>query len=127
MNKAPDYTYNVVSGQLRGSDGLLLAVGYSGFAHARNNPEHEAARGIGPIPRGDYMIGPPRYSKTVGPVAMYLWPVGHNAHGRSALMIHGDNKTGTASKGCVILNRATRERIAEVVANNDDATVLRVA
>ena len=58
---------------------------------------------------------------------MYLWPVGHNAHGRSALMIHGDNKTGTASKGCVIIGRATRERIAEVVANNHDATVLRVA
>ena len=127
MNKAPDYTYNVVSGQLRGSNGLLLAVGYSGFAHARNNPEHEAARGLGPIPRGDYMIGPPRYSKTVGPVAMYLWPVGHNAHGRSALMLHGDNKTSTASKGCVILGRSTRARIAEVVANNDDATILRVA
>ena len=125
MNE-PDYTYNVVSGQLRGSEGYLEAVGYSGFAHARNNPEHEQARGLGPIPRGDYMIGPPRYSKTVGPVAMYLWPVGHNAHGRSALMIHGDNKTNTASRGCVILGRSTRERIAKVVASNADATILRV-
>lgn len=126
MKQPPEYTYDVATGQLRWPSGELIAIGYSGFAHAKNNPEHEQARGLGPIPRGDYMIGPPRYSRTVGPVAMYLWPVGHNAHGRSALMIHGDNKTGTASRGCVILGRPTREAIAKVVANNEDATILRV-
>jgi hypothetical protein len=31
--------------------------------------------------------------------------------GRSALMIHGDNRTGTASEGCIILPRRVRHII----------------
>jgi hypothetical protein len=31
--------------------------------------------------------------------------------GRSAFMIHGDNRTHTASQGCIILRRDLREQI----------------
>ena len=111
--KSADFTYNVLTGELRDREGLILTIGYSGWGSATNDPTQEHVRGRGPIPRGTYMIGPPRHSKNVGPVAMYLWPIGHDAHGRSALMIHGDNTTGTASKGCIVAGPGARKIIAE--------------
>lgn len=108
------FTYDVRSGKLyRGDE--FLGTGYTGAARYRDNPLFEAFSGQGPLPRGHYQISPPRYSKRVGPLAMDLTPVGHNAYGRTALMIHGDNGRGTASRGCLILDRSLREKIAEAV------------
>jgi hypothetical protein len=36
---------------------------------------------------------------------------GNQMFGRSAFMIHGDNRTHTASQGCIILRRDLREQI----------------
>ena len=118
-----NFTYDVLTGELRDREGLILTVGYSGWGSAKNDPTQEHVRGRGPIPRGTYMIGPPRNSKNVGPVAMYLWPIGHDAHGRSALMIHGDNTTGTASKGCIVAERGARRIIAEAAASRHVTTL----
>ncbi|MBI1406177.1 MAG: DUF2778 domain-containing protein [Caulobacter sp.] len=109
------WTYQQASGLLL-HDGHCVGQGYSGAGtrrrDGRDNPEMEAAVGRGPIPRGRWRIGPPRYSRRVGPHAMDLSPLGHDAHGRSAFMIHGDNAAGDASRGCIILSRALRERIS---------------
>jgi hypothetical protein len=93
-------------------DGRWVARGYSGRGEGRNNPAMEAVRGVGPIPAGRWRIGPPRTSTRTGPHIMDLTPIGHDAHGRSAFQIHGDNATGDASSGCIVLPRAYRERIS---------------
>ena len=94
-------------------NGVLVARGYSGKGAAKNDPDMERVRATGPIPRGRWRIGAPRDSRRVGPFAMDLHPLGHDAHGRSAFMIHGDSvrNPGSASSGCIILSRAVRERI----------------
>jgi hypothetical protein len=45
---------------------------------------------------------------------MTLTPVGHNAHGRTHFLIHGDSITdpGNASQGCIVLRKKLREAIA---------------
>jgi hypothetical protein len=46
---------------------------------------------------------------------MDLAPIGHNARGRTAFLIHGERRTGppgNASTGCVILERQIREQIS---------------
>lgn len=93
-------------------DELRVARGYSGRGEGRNNPAMEAVRGVGPIPAGRWRIGPPRHSASTGPHVMNLTPLGHDAHGRSAFQIHGDNAAGDASSGCIVLPRAVRERIS---------------
>ena len=102
-------------------NGALVARGYSGRGQGRNNPAMEAVRAIGPIPAGRWRIAPPRTSPRTGPHVMDLTPIDHDAHGRSAFQIHGDNATGDASSGCIVLPRATRETISK-----SDLNVLEV-
>lgn len=105
------WTYNQRTGQLK-RNGTLVGTGYSGTGTGRNNPLYEGTRRLGPIPRGQYRIGASRNSARTGPHIMDLTPVGHNAQGRTAFEIHGDNSTHNASEGCIILPRAVRDRIA---------------
>lgn len=93
-------------------NGKSVAVGYSGKGAARNNPAMQNVRATGPIPQGKWFIGKPKRSARTGPHVMDLTPDGHDAFGRSAFQIHGDNATGTASSGCIILPRAIREMIS---------------
>ena len=81
-----------------------IATGYSGKGNSKNSGADEALRNQGPIPRGPYSIGRPYGSDNVGPYAIPLEPLGHNAHGRTAFLIHGDKQSdlGNASKGCII-------------------------
>jgi len=66
--------------------GVLVAVGYSGAPGFINDPESEGIAAHGPIPRGLYrMTAVVHESKTVGPLAIALAPVGHDARGRCAL------------------------------------------
>jgi Protein of unknown function (DUF2778) len=92
----------------------FVSRGYSGYGIGKNNPDLEAKVATGPIPCGEWKILAPRNRpQTVGPYAMPLEPVGHNARGRSAFMIHGDSAKapGKASHGCIILPRNVRELI----------------
>lgn len=95
---------------------VLLAHGYSGTPEHKNNPLAQQVQGEGPIPRGVYWIGEPRDTPTHGPFVLPLIAVtGTNTFGRSGFLIHGDSAShpGAASHGCIILDRATRERIHE--------------
>lgn len=66
----------------------------------------------GPIPSGRWRIGPAYLHPSKGPIVMTLSPVGHVAYYRDHFLIHGDNKLGNASEGCIILGRPLRHQIA---------------
>ncbi len=97
-------------------NGTLVGTGYSGAGFTaetgRNNGAMENVADTGPIPTGRYSIGRPHRSARTGPHAMSLTPMGHNAHGRTAFQIHGNNATNNASNGCIILPRDVREQIS---------------
>ena len=94
---------------------VYSSTGYSGRFPWRNNPDGEHLVSEGPIPAGRYQMGAPYHSARVGPLAIPLLPVDHDAHGRSAFRIHGDSRDGDASRGCIILPRPARECIADAI------------
>lgn len=94
-----------------------MAHGYSGFGVSKDHPNDEGVRDFGPIPRGSYTIEAPGFVTSPGPHGPYVLPLvpgpDNDMHGRSGFLIHGDSveHPGTASHGCIILDRPTRERI----------------
>lgn len=115
------WTYSQTTGQLV-HNGRVVATGYSGTGHGRNNPDLEDARNVGPVPRGQYTIGPVHDTRTHGPRVMALTPVGHDARGRDGFLIHGDNSRHDASTGCVILPRDVRDQISSSGDNEIEVT-----
>lgn len=88
-------------------------VGYSGNGAGLNNPTMEAVPNIGPIPAGNYTIGPS--GNNIGPVSMPLAPDNPPLPGnRGGFYIHGDNpqQNYTASEGCIVAPRNIRHIIA---------------
>lgn len=95
-------------------DGGGINTGYSGHGAGLNNPEMENVVGVGPIPRGKWhIVRWDDHHAGKGPIVAVLEPVGHDAHGRSAFLIHGDNSAmnHTASHGCIIAARGIREAL----------------
>lgn len=92
----------------------LIGTGYSGFGPGLDNPDMESVPSVGPIPRGGWIIDRwDDHHGEKGPQVAVLSPHGHNAHGRSAFLIHGDNADGnhTASHGCIVANRIIRNAL----------------
>jgi hypothetical protein len=111
------WTYSQSTGQLR-HDGTLKGGGYSGRnvpdgPQGRNNPDLESLPDVGPIPRGGYMIGDPIVVARHAPPVFALTPKGHDAHGRTSFLIHGNNVQNDASHGCIILDYPVRTAINE--------------
>lgn len=100
-------------------NGEVIAKGYSGKGAGRNNPAMERVRATGPIPAGRWKVVEKYDSKSVGPYALKVFADDgklddtHAGTGRGAFRIHGDNRTGTASEGCIILGPAVRRLIWE--------------
>lgn len=110
------WTYSQNTGDLLDPKGNKVGTGYSGNGPGLNNPAMESVADVGPIPKGNYSIGPPYVHPTEGPYVMNLIPMlGTDTLGRSAFHIHGDNikMDHSASKGCIILNHYLREYIWE--------------
>jgi hypothetical protein len=106
--------YSQKTGNLTTNDGKLIAVGYSGHGLGKNNPEMESVKNVGPLPKGIYQIGTPYNSTRTGPFTLPLIPDPQNKmYKRSDFKIHGDSldDPGTASHGCIILQRKVREAI----------------
>ncbi len=103
-------------------DGELLATGYSGTGEGRNNPTMEAVPNVGPIPCGLYRIGAPYQGQHTGPYTLNLDPIGHDARGRTAFRIHGDDAEHDASRGCIILS--PRSLRAQIWASGDHELVV---
>lgn len=119
------WSYDQSCGDLR-HNGRFFGTGYSGagrtLAEGRNNPAMEGVQAKGPIPLGRWKIGPVYDHPHLGPVCMNLEPIGHDARGRSAFRIHGNNQADDASHGCIILGRPFREMI--VRSNDRDLEVI---
>ena len=94
----------------------LIDTGYSGSDQhgGKNNPLAQCVQDIGPLPRGRYTIKPPVAGPS--PLSLPLTPAPDNEMcGRSGFLIHGDSiaQPGTASHGCIIVRRPTRQHIAD--------------
>lgn len=113
-----DWVYSQSLGHLYLCDSqdvrTLVGTGYSGSVGHQNRSESEQLKSRGPIPRGVWRIGSKFNHARLGPASIPLTPVEESkAFGRSDFWIHGDNSRGdrSASRGCIILDRKTREVI----------------
>ena len=108
------FVYEQTTGKLS-LDGKVIGIGYSGKGDGKNNPTKEKQQNVGPIPQGMYKLGGPRKWKGM-PNVFDLVPNGHDAHGRTEFLIHGDSKQnpGNASEGCIILPVEIRKQIADI-------------
>ena len=105
------WTYSQGTGNLLDPSGKLVATGYSGHGHGKNNCDLQHVPNVGPIPRGYWILGKPYDSKKVGPYAIPLKPVLETeTFGRSAFLCHGESSKnpGNASEGCIIFKRNVR-------------------
>lgn len=117
------WNYTVTTGAIE-HDGEHMGAGYSGRAEGLNNPDMESTHAVGPIPRGEWKLGPWHDHVHLGPCVSQLTPVGHDAHGRTEFFVHGDNAYGshTASHGCIILGPAIRHAMRD--SHDDLLTVM---
>jgi Protein of unknown function (DUF2778) len=117
------WTYSQSTGELA-RDGKIYGKGYSGLGDDKDVPADQAVVGEGPIPQGEWIIGPARNDPKLGQHIMPLAPKpGTQTFGRSAFYIHGDSiaHPGQASHGCIILAFALRDEIS--FSNDIDLTV----
>ena len=107
------WIYSQSSGELWSPYFKIIASGYSGYEEGKNNPAMEGVKSVGPIPKGQWVIGEPYNSERIGPFSLPLYPNGHDSLGRDHFRIHGDSSSspGKASRGCVIFNRDIRGKI----------------
>jgi len=118
-------TYSQATGHLKCVDsgtGNTVAEGngYAGNGAGKNNPDMQGVPFVGPLPRGNYNIGPTRNSPNTGPISIVLTYTGGTEPfpaNRSPDMfrIHGDSKSdpGNASQGCIVIDPNTRKAISQ--------------
>ena len=99
-----------------------VGTGYAGHGEGLKNPanqsvsEKEDKENAGPLPQGQYSIGPMFDNKgSTGPASMRLTPDPNNEmFGRDRFLIHGPVPGETcpcSSEGCIVLPRAERVTI----------------
>lgn len=126
------WTYAQRTGHLF-HEGAWKATGYSGHAEGRDNPELQDRHDVGPIPQGAWRIADliPQ-TATHGPYVLRLVPHADTlTFGRSGFLAHGDSQSHDASRGCIILDRVTRQLMwtsndHELLVVADDPTDLQV-
>lgn len=91
----------------------LIDAGYSGSKVGKNNPAMECEKNVGPIPRGYYTIQGQVSKPTAVTLPLSADDPDYCKPPRDGFLIHGDNSSGTASTGCIVLKRSTRERIRD--------------
>lgn len=112
-----------------GENPRIVGRGYSGQPPYVNDPEAQALKARGPIPRGTYRVSHPWDHVRLGPVSFFLEPdLSNEMMGRSGFFIHGDNQYGnrSASNGCIVLDRKARDEIATIRATAKRGLVLEV-
>ena len=105
--------YYISSGRFVFPDGSSMTC-YSGVPEYRNNPDAINLQDRGPIPTGAFYITGVTSSK--GPNTIVLQPDGNNnMYGRHSFLIHGDNSSGTASQGCIVMGPAGRQKVTVLI------------
>lgn len=95
-------------------NGEVVGRGYSGAPGYVNNANAVAVKGKGPIPPGEWFFSRAPWSSKGPQVLSLMKGTETETYGRTAFMIHGDNKrmNRSASNGCIILPRSVRDRMA---------------
>ena len=95
-------------------NGRIIAKGWAGNGAGKCNPAAQAQRGVGPLPRGTYTLGPWEENHgALGRMVSRLIPDATNEEfGRDGFFIHGPSmdpaRYGQESKGCIVLPRLDR-------------------
>ena len=84
-----------------------IGEGFAGGGEGLNNPALQNVPFTGPIPRGDWIIGPGYNSAHLGPLTMDLTTWWAETFGRNLFRIHG----GTRSEGCMLMGPNIRQRV----------------
>ena len=79
-------------------------------AYYRNNSENTGTKFKGAIPTGTYYITGVSSSRGPNTIILSEDPV-NDMYGRNNFRIHGDNSSGNASQGCIILDANSRQQI----------------
>lgn len=118
----PYFTYEITTGELllqqvQGDE--FMGTGYSGMGFARNKPAYCYLVAQGPIPKGWYtMTGPfDNYVNDekhhLGSIVFKLAPDKDNQmFGRTGFLLHGNNRTNDASRGCIVMGPGIRSHVA---------------
>jgi len=132
-------TFNRAEGRWYGPDGAVLGSAWAGNdasptfnpkkVHGKNNPAMDHLKNIGPLPAGDWIVGPWHTHPTLGPICAYLVPAeGTDAKGRSGFAIHGPDRDpatyGQESRGCIATPRPTRLRVKALCPEGTRITVI---
>jgi hypothetical protein len=108
------WKYVQSTGDLFDASGKNIARGYSGKnPEGINQPDKECEANVGPIPRGLYDIGRQKDKPTPVTLPLTARDPNHCSPPRSGFLIHGDNSSGTASTGCIVVGRTIRETIRD--------------
>lgn len=106
--------FDVGAGVLRATPDIEWPA-YAGRGPGRNNSDYQFVRNVGPIPAGQYRITR-RVPDHPSPITFRCTPsAGTAQEGRSGFLIHGDNPSGDASEGCIIVSRPAREYIERLL------------
>jgi len=113
--------YSQSTGIITLPDGTMFQ-GHAGHGQGLNNPAEQSTHAIGPLPQGQYSLGPwqdgSEYSAAdarLGPFVSRLTPDPDNTmFGRDGFFFHGGNNSNppTDSDGCIVLPRVARTAIA---------------
>lgn len=101
-----------------------LGDGYAGKAASRNVPNDDHLRGLGPLPRGEYLLTLASHQRFAEP-AFRLEQVKGQKYFRNGFWVHGDNKTSTASSGCIVLGKPVRLMIKAFLDFGYDRMIVR--
>jgi Protein of unknown function (DUF2778) len=122
-------TYEQTSGKLLDDNGKLIGIGWAGHLQGRNNPAMENVEGVGPLPRGKYVVGNPIDHTHLGPLSFPLQPDPSNKmFGRSGFFIHGASQIHPAlsSDGCIIQGLIAREYLRIKIGESPMDSPLRI-
>ncbi|MDQ7835899.1 MAG: DUF2778 domain-containing protein [Humidesulfovibrio sp.] len=120
--RQPHLTWDQGRGVLRDEQGRVMTdKGYSGRGDAENNSSQEHVEDHGPIPQGNWRIKEitnPNYRTDLTRPIYRLVPDDETrarveAMGRKpdSFLIHGGDEARTASTGCIIVDRNTRQQL----------------
>jgi hypothetical protein len=86
------------------STAILFGGCYAGMGTSKNNPADQCLRDRGPLPRGEYFIGPLQKYPHLGPAMQLLPLITNNMCGRGGFYVHLDNlaHVGMSSDGCCV-------------------------
>ena len=109
--------YSQSTGAITQDDSTIIATGWAGKGGGKNNPAMQNIKSTGPLPQGVYSTGPWQIHPRLGPLAARLIQISGETYGRDEFFIHGPSSKnyGQESKGCIIVPRKEREKVAALL------------